>query len=72
MSIKWVDYVVTNAPYCTTVETLDKYQCDFCVHGDDITLAADGSDTYHAVKNVARSVCFTLTLIVPIEQFEFS
>merc|ERR1712226_1184980 len=54
LSIKWVDYVVTNAPYCTTVETLDKYQCDFCVHGDDITLSADGTDTYHAVKSAHR------------------
>ena len=34
--IKWVDEVVENAPYVTTVETLDKYQCDFCVHGSEI------------------------------------
>ena len=54
LAIKWVDYVVTNAPYITQVETLDKYQCDFCVHGDDITLAADGSDTYQQVKNENR------------------
>lgn len=25
--------VVEGAPYVTTVETLDKYNCDFCVHG---------------------------------------
>ena len=31
--IKWVDDVVEDAPYSTTVETLDKYSCDFCVHG---------------------------------------
>jgi ethanolamine-phosphate cytidylyltransferase len=48
---KWVDVVVPNAPYITTVETLKKYQCDFCVHGDDITTAADGSDCYQAVKD---------------------
>lgn len=45
-AIKWVDEVVENAPYVTTLETLDKYQCDFCVHGDDITVDADGNDTY--------------------------
>lgn len=31
--IKWVDEVVEGAPYLTTVETLEKYNCDFCVHG---------------------------------------
>ncbi len=32
-AIKWVDEVVENAPYVTEIETLDKYNCDFCVHG---------------------------------------
>lgn len=31
--IKWVDEVVEAAPYVTTIETLDKYDCEFCVHG---------------------------------------
>lgn len=31
--IKWVDQVVEAAPYVTTIETLDKHNCDFCVHG---------------------------------------
>lgn len=31
--IKWVDEVIEDAPYVTTLETLDKYDCDFCVHG---------------------------------------
>lgn len=31
--IKWVDEVVEGAPYVTTLETLDKNNCDFCVHG---------------------------------------
>lgn len=35
-AIKWVDHVVEGAPYVTTLETLDKYQCDFCVHGGAI------------------------------------
>uniref|UniRef100_A0A0R3RZZ8 ethanolamine-phosphate cytidylyltransferase n=1 Tax=Elaeophora elaphi TaxID=1147741 RepID=A0A0R3RZZ8_9BILA len=52
--IKWVDEVVEGAPYVTTVETLDKYNCDFCVHGDDITLSADGTDTYADVKKCGR------------------
>lgn len=32
-AIKWVDEVVEGAPYVTTLGTLDKYSCDFCVHG---------------------------------------
>ncbi|KAJ1906298.1 choline phosphate cytidylyltransferase, partial [Tieghemiomyces parasiticus] len=51
---KWVDMVVPNAPYTTTVDVLDKYNCDFCVHGDDITTLADGTDCYQAVKDAGR------------------
>ncbi|XP_040845691.1 ethanolamine-phosphate cytidylyltransferase isoform X1 [Ochotona curzoniae] len=53
-AIKWVDQVVPAAPYVTTLETLDKYSCDFCVHGNDITLTADGRDTYAEVKQAGR------------------
>ncbi|VDM41552.1 unnamed protein product [Toxocara canis] len=61
--IKWVDEVIEGAPYVTTVATLDKYDCDFCVHGsttyfllisDDITLTAEGVDTYAEVKKCGR------------------
>ena len=27
--------VVENAPYVTTIETLDEYNIDFCVHGGE-------------------------------------
>ncbi|CAF5118145.1 unnamed protein product, partial [Rotaria magnacalcarata] len=53
-AIKWVDQVVENAPYVTTLETLEEYNCAFCVHGDDITVTADGIDTYHIVKAAGR------------------
>ncbi|KAK9881392.1 hypothetical protein WA026_016281 [Henosepilachna vigintioctopunctata] len=53
-AIKWVDEVVEAAPYVTTLETMDEYGCDFCVHGDDITMTADGIDTYHQVKAAKR------------------
>lgn len=52
--IKWVDEVIEGAPYVSTLETLDQYNCDFCVHGDDITMTADGVDTYHLVKTAKR------------------
>lgn len=53
-SIKWVDEVVESAPYVTTIETLNKYNCDFCVHGDDISTTIDGVDTYKMVKEMGR------------------
>uniref|UniRef100_A0A8C3EIF4 ethanolamine-phosphate cytidylyltransferase n=1 Tax=Corvus moneduloides TaxID=1196302 RepID=A0A8C3EIF4_CORMO len=53
-AIKWVDEIAPGAPYVTTLETLDKYSCDFCVHGDDITLTIDGKDTYEEVKTAGR------------------
>ena len=56
-AIKWVDEVVENAPYVTELVMLDAHNCDFCVHGDDITTAADGVDAYHKV-----SVCHLLWL----------
>lgn len=33
--IKWVDEVIEGAPYVTALETLDKYDCDFCIHGGE-------------------------------------
>lgn len=53
-AIKWVDEVVEAAPYVTTLETLDQHGCHFCVHGDDITMTAEGVDTYHIVKTADR------------------
>lgn len=35
-AIKWVDEIVEGAPYVTTLETLDKFNCDFCVHGGEL------------------------------------
>jgi ethanolamine-phosphate cytidylyltransferase len=39
--IKWVDEVVEGVPYVTSLETLDKYHCDFCVHGGEHALWCD-------------------------------
>jgi len=53
-SIKWVDQVVEGAPYVTTLETLDEYGAEYCAHGDDLTMDADGNDTYRHVKEAGR------------------
>jgi len=51
---QWADEVVEDAPYTTSLEVMDQYNCDFCVHGDDIVIGADGLDTYHKVKAANR------------------
>lgn len=53
-AIKWVDEVVEAAPYITSSETMDEHGCDFCVHGNDITLDEDGQDCYRYVKEAGR------------------
>ncbi len=51
---KWVDEVVEAAPYVTELEVMDNYDCQYCVHGDDLVTAADGTDTYAKVKAAGR------------------
>ncbi|KAG0202530.1 Ethanolamine-phosphate cytidylyltransferase [Mortierella sp. NVP41] len=51
---KWVDEVVPNAPYSTSLEWMDRYNCDHCVHGDDPSTLADGTDSYKYVKQQDR------------------
>lgn len=48
-SCKYVDEVVEGTPYEVTVEILDKYNCDYYAHGDDIPTNASGDD---AIKDV--------------------
>ena len=53
-AIKWVDEVVEAAPYVTTLDTLARHDAAFCVHGNDITMTAEGVDTYHLVKAAGK------------------
>ncbi len=53
---KWVDEVVEDAPYVTTLEIMDQYGCEVCIHGDDLSTGADGKDTYQLVKDAGRFV----------------
>ena len=36
------------------IPSVCRHNCSFCVHGDDITMTADGTDTYHIVKTADR------------------
>jgi len=48
--------VVEAAPYVTTVETLDKYNCDFCVHG--------GMPTWINMSNITV-ILYLITTLCP-------
>lgn len=39
-----------DAPYYTSVEFCKKYNVDYIIHGDDISVGADGTDTYAEAK----------------------
>lgn len=53
-SLRDVEKVVINAPYVTSPEIMDKYSCEFCVHGSDMVLSKDGTDPYIEVKSLNR------------------
>ncbi|KAG0151777.1 hypothetical protein CROQUDRAFT_36438 [Cronartium quercuum f. sp. fusiforme G11] len=58
---RWVDEVVDNAPYVTTVEFVKSHHIDKVAHGDDITSDADGHDTYRLVKAASMYLEFKRT-----------
>lgn len=51
---RWCGEVVEDAPYVTQPDWLDRYGCRYVVHGDDITLSADGEDCYQVMKDLGR------------------
>ncbi|CCH61185.1 hypothetical protein TBLA_0E01250 [Henningerozyma blattae CBS 6284] len=53
-SIRWVSQIVKDAPYVTDPEWMDRYECRYVVHGDDITLDANGEDCYALMKKMDR------------------
>ena len=53
-AVKWVDELVFDTPYTASVAFLDSLDIDFCVHGDDTSIAADGTDAYGEAKRLGR------------------
>jgi ethanolamine-phosphate cytidylyltransferase len=55
---KFVDEVITNAPYDLTKEWVDylvsEHKIDYIVHGDDPCITADGKDAYAYAKSIGR------------------
>jgi len=53
-SVKWVDELIFDTPYTASLPFLDSIDADFCVHGDDISITADGTDAYGEAKAAGR------------------
>ena len=53
-AVKWVDELVFDTPYTASIAFLDSLDIDFCVHGDDTSIAADGTDAYGEAKRLGR------------------
>lgn len=49
--------MVQDAPYVTELSWMDKHNCQYCAHGDDLVVDASGHDTYGAVKAAGRFKC---------------
>merc|ERR1712154_615193 len=48
---KWVDEVEFGVPYVPSRELLNKLNCDYVAHGDDIPIAADGHSAYQFIMD---------------------
>lgn len=51
---KWVDEVIFGLPYTTQLSDLIKYDIDFVLHGEDISIDANGRDSYEAIKAAGK------------------
>jgi len=54
-SVKWVDEVVLSQNYSPDyMKLLEEYDCDFCIHGSDVNLNAEGKDPFEEVKKAGK------------------
>lgn len=59
---KWADEVVyEDIPYTPSLDLVDKLNCQFVGHGDDLALTADGEDCYSIIKKAGRMKVFKRT-----------
>ena len=53
-AVKWVDELVFDTPYSMSLPFLDSIDADYVVHGDDISINADGTDAYAEARKAGR------------------
>lgn len=52
---RWVDEVIVGVEYYVNCAILDRVQCDFVAHGDDIPIRKDtGTDAYEEVRSAGK------------------
>ncbi len=52
-ALKWGDVVIPDTPYETTIETLDKFNCQYYIHGDDPVMC-DGVNVCIVLQEMNR------------------
>jgi len=52
--IKWIDQILYDVPYSPQLATLERAHADFCIHGDDMPVNADGVNAYDEMERAGR------------------
>jgi len=52
--IKWIDEILYDVPYSPLLATLEKARADFCVHGDDMPVNAQGFCAYDDMRDAGK------------------
>lgn len=58
---KWVDEVYEDTEYTVTIETLDRYNCQYYAHGDDAVFDSEGNDICGMLAKAGRFKMFKRT-----------
>lgn len=51
---KWADFVVEGCPYVTRLADMDRFEIDYVVHGDDVSIDLDGRNSYQEIIDAGR------------------
>lgn len=52
--VKWIDEILYDVPYSPHISTLERAKADFCVHGDDMPVNAQGVCAYDEMRDAGR------------------
>ena len=58
---KFIDQLLDASEYCTSLDTIERNNCDFFLHGDDIILDANGNDILSELKRAGKLVLYPRT-----------
>jgi len=52
--VKWIDEILYDVPYSPLISTLERARADFCIHGDDMPINADGVCAYDELRDAGK------------------